>query len=80
MPRWAVSASPESSGSHRYLPAALRPRRTVRPSSSARKSSAPGRVPAHRARVGDLDPLDDPADDAALEAAAHHLDLGQLRH
>ena len=39
-----------------------------------------GLVPAHRPGVRDLDPLDHPARDAALEAAAHDLDLGQLGH
>ncbi len=45
-----------------------------------REVGGPGGVPAHRARVQHLDPLDRPADDVRVQAAADHLDLGKLGH
>ena len=37
-------------------------------------------VTSHRSRVQDLHRLQAAPHDVALEAAAHHLDLGELRH
>jgi len=76
-PRWASTASPESSGSHRYLPR-RRAARIVRPVSAAVKSAGPARCPAHRPRMGDLDRGDRPPGDPLGQAAAYHLNFGKL--
>ena len=79
MPRWPRRASPLSSGSQRYLPR-RRAASIRRPVSASGEAGRPAQVAAHRSWVQDVDAGDGGAEDVALEAGPHDLDLGQLRH
>ena len=82
MPRWASTrvVGRPSQRQPQVLAAAAGAGRRVRPASRAAKSAPPAGVPADGPGVGDLDGGDRAAGDPAVEAAADHLDLGQLGH
>ena len=75
-PRRAVARPAAATGTCRAGSAAV----SVRPVSRGDEVVGAGQVPPDGPRVLHLDRGDGPADDPLLQAAADHLDLGQLRH
>ena len=77
MRRWTINASPESSGIEQVLAAAPG---GDEGGAGETVDQRLARRPPHRSLTPDLDALDAPADDEALQPAPDGLDLRQFRH